>query len=98
MAEQPDDDLMSVPAHVFDAVLMTSCRASILLSRASAGKLAEPDDASELEASARVAAERIRTLLVSAQGPEAEKFAKSMGWMPGALVAFLYDGPSSGEA
>ena len=98
MADQPDDDLTQVPAHVFDAMLMTACRASVLLARASANESTGPDDASACEMGAVAAADRIHTLLLSAQGPDAEKFAKSMGWSaPGALVAFLYDGPSAGE-
>ena len=98
MTEQSNDDLMEVPAHVFDAVLITACRASVLLSRASAKKSAGPDDASELESAAQEAASRIRALLLSAQGPDAKNLVKSMGWTaPGALVAFLYDGTSAGE-
>ena len=63
---------MRVSSDVFDAVLLTACRASVLLATTSGDETVGIDKASQFEEAANVAS--------------------------GALVAFLFDGPSEGNA
>ena len=84
---------MRVSSDVFDAVLLTACRASVLLATTSGDETAGIDKASQFEEAANVAADRIQELISRA---DSEDFAKEMGWpSSGALVAFLFDGPSA---
>ena len=80
MTVKTDADTIRVPAHVFDSIALTVCRASVILSRVNANEPTGPDQAEAMDDNACAAVHRVRQLLLYADGPDREKFAKDMGW------------------
>ena len=97
MTDQPDDNVIMVPAHVFDAVAITVCRASLMFVNQGSDTSIGEEAAEEIERVAAKILRNVRLMLLAVVGPDREAYAQSIGWPSAdALVEFLH-GPMSGN-
>ena len=98
MNDKENDGLISVPAHIFDAVSITVCRVIVLLEAKANEEPAGSDQAEVMDATAELQSAAIKDVLLATKAPNREAMAKRLGWPSAdALVSYLFSGPSAGE-